>query len=229
MNIGYARVSTNDGRQRLDLQIDALLAAGCAKKSIYTDQAAGGAIAERPQLSACLRALRDGDTLHVWKLDRLGRSLKELIGTVETIHAAGAGLRVLTGKGADIDTTTVAGRLIFSIFGALAEFEAELIRERTKAGLAAARRRGKSTGRPAAFGREQIRYAAAALSDPQSRVTEVAKQLGVGTSTIYRYVSPDGQLRPPAKAILETPAKKKPAKRPKATKTDHPLCAFRYE
>jgi Resolvase, N terminal domain len=138
MLIGYMRVSKADGSQTTDLQRDALLNAGVDAAHLYEDQASGRLDA-RPGLLAVLKALRTGDTLVVWKLDRLGRDLRHLINTVHDLTERGVGLKVLTGQGAAIDTTTPAGKLIFGIFAALAEFERELIAERTKAGLAAAR------------------------------------------------------------------------------------------
>jgi DNA invertase Pin-like site-specific DNA recombinase len=132
--IGYMRVSKADGSQVLDLQRDALLAAGVTERHIYSDTASGSKD-ERPGLASCLQSLREGDTLVVWKLDRLGRNLRHLINTVHDLTTAGVGLRVLTGQGAAIDTTTAAGKLVFGIFAALAEFERELITERTRAGL----------------------------------------------------------------------------------------------
>ena len=140
MLIGYARVSKADGSQSVDLQQDALIAAGVDEAHIYKDKASGNKD-ERPGLLACLKALRTGDVLVIWKLDRLGRSLKHLVKTVSDLSERGIGLKVLTGAGAQIDTTTPAGKLSFGIFAALAEFESELIRERTMAGLAAARAR----------------------------------------------------------------------------------------
>ena len=146
MLIGYARISKADGSQSLDLQRDALSAAGVAEAQLYEDRASG-ARDDRPGLEACLRALRAGDVLVVWKLDRLGRTLAHLVTTVRDLSERGIGLRVLTGQGAEIDTTTPAGRMIFGIFATLAEFERDLIRERTLAGLAAARARGRKGGR----------------------------------------------------------------------------------
>ncbi len=137
MLIGYARVSKADGSQSLDLQRDALGAAGVQPDQVYEDRASGGRD-NRPGLEACLRALREGDVLVVWKLDRLGRSLAHLVNVVKDLSGRGVGLRVLTGKGAQIDTTTSSGRMIFGIFATLAEFERDLIRERTMAGLAPA-------------------------------------------------------------------------------------------
>lgn len=138
MLIGYARVSKADGFQSLDLQRDALAQAGVAAEAAYADQVSGKRDS-RPSLDACLKALRAGDVLVVWKLDRLGRDLCHLVNVVQDLTERDIGLRVLAGQGAQIDTTTPAGRLIFGIFRALAEFERELIRERTIAGLAAAR------------------------------------------------------------------------------------------
>ncbi len=132
MLIGYARVSKADGSQSLDLQHDALRAAGVERDNIYDDLASGGRD-DRPGLTACLKSLRDGDVLVVWKLDRLGRSLAHLVNTVKELSDRKIGLRVLTGKGAQIDTTTASGRMVFGIFATLAEFERDLIRERTMA------------------------------------------------------------------------------------------------
>ena len=140
------RVSKADGSQVLDLQRDALIAAGVAERHMYSDTASGK-LDERPGLAACLQSLREGDTLVVWKLDRLGRNLRHLVNTVHDLTAGGIGLRVLTGQGASIDTTTAAGKLVFSFFAGLAEFERELTVERTLAGLASARARGRVGGR----------------------------------------------------------------------------------
>jgi len=140
------RVSKADGSQVFDLQLDALVDSGVSERNIYSDTASGKQDT-RPGLESCLKALRPGDTLVVWKLDRLGRSLRHLVNIVHEITEQRIGLRVLTGQGAAVDTTTAAGKLVFGIFAALAEFERELIRERTIAGLAAARARGRSGGR----------------------------------------------------------------------------------
>src|ERR671939_1153496 len=148
MLIGYARVSTDD--QNLDLQRDALQKAGC--EQIYTD-AVSGTKDQRPGLEDALSHLREGDTLVVWRLDRLGRSLRHLIDTVTSLAAEGVGFKSLTEA---IDTTTTGGKLVFHIFGALAEFEREIIRERTRAGLAAARARGKNGGRPKSLTQKQV-------------------------------------------------------------------------
>src|SRR3954451_11433340 len=135
MLVGYVRVSKADGSQATDLQRDALKVAGVNARHIYEDTTSGRRD-ERPGLTACLKALRERDTLVVWKLDRLGRDLRHLVNTVHDLTARGVGLKVLTGQGAAIDTTTAAGKLVFGIFAALAEFERELIAERTRAGLA---------------------------------------------------------------------------------------------
>ncbi|MXS81009.1 Resolvase, N terminal domain [Nitrosomonas eutropha] len=147
MLIGYMRVSKADGSQSTDLQEDALLSAGVDPFQLYEDQASGKR-EDRPGLAACLKALREGDTLLVWKLDRLGRNLRHLINTVHDLTSKGVGFKVLTGHGAAIDTTSAAGKLVFGIFAALAEFERELISERTIAGLDSARARGRKGGRP---------------------------------------------------------------------------------
>ena len=147
MLIGYARVSKNDGTQSLDLQKAALSEAGVKSDDIYEDLESGKND-DRPGLNAALKAIRNGDTLVVWKIDRLGRSLSHLVATIQNLNFKGVQLRILTGQGAALDTTTASGKFIFGIFAALAEFERELIIERTKAGLNAARARGRSDGAP---------------------------------------------------------------------------------
>ena len=147
MLIGYMRVSKADGSQVLDLQRDALLGAGIPADRLYEDHASGKRD-DRPGLEACLKALRKDDTLVAWKLDRLGRDLRHLVNLVHDLTGRGVGLKVLAGQGANLDTTTANGRLVFGIFAALAEFERELIVERTRAGLASARARGRNGGRP---------------------------------------------------------------------------------
>ncbi len=203
MLIGYARVSKADGSQALDLQKDALLAAGVAEDRIYDDMASGHRDA-RPGLTACLKAVRDGDVVTVWKLDRLGRNLRHLVNLVQELHDKGAGLKVLTGQGANIDTTTASGKLVFGIFAALAEFERELIRERTQAGLAAARARGRKGGRPFALTKAQIRLAQAAMGQRETKVGELCRELEVSKATLYRYVGPDGSLRERGTKVLES-------------------------
>ena len=156
MDIGYARVSSSDGSQVCDLQIDSLLEAGVLKKNIYQDNSSGKN-SVRLGLESCLKALRQGDTLVVWKLDRLGRDLKHLINTVEELHSRDVGFKVLSAQGVNINTTTASGKLVFGIFAALAEFERELIRERTIAGLKAARARGNKGGRKFQLTKSQVK------------------------------------------------------------------------
>jgi len=201
MLVGYMRVSKADGSQALDLQSDALAAAGVGPAQLYEDRASGRAD-DRPGLSSCLKSLRDGDTLVVWKLDRLGRDLHHLVNTVHDLTARGVGLKVLTGQGAAIDTTTAAGKLVFGIFAALAEFERELISERTVAGLASARARGRKGGRPYKMTPAKLRLAAASMDQPSTKVSELCKELGVTRQTLYRHVSPAGELRPDGLRLL---------------------------
>ena len=183
MNIGYARVSTED--QNLDLQRDALGAAGC--EAVFEDHGISGAVNGngRKGLADALAACGAGDVLVVWKLDRLGRSLLDLVELVETLKAKGAGLKVLAGHGATVDTTTANGRLIFGIFAALAEFERELIRERTRAGMRAARRRGRHVGRPKRLTPDQLDHARALIASGKGKGI-VAALLGVDVSTLRR-------------------------------------------
>jgi len=202
MLIGYVRVSKSDGSQSLDLQRDALLEAGVESHRIYEDLASGRKDA-RPGLDNCLKALQPGNTLVIWKLDRLGRDLKHLVGLVDTFNQLQVGLKVLAGAGAQIDTTTANGRLVFGIFAALAEFEAELIRERTQAGLKAARARGRVGGRPRKMTLTTLKMAMSAMSDPQSNSKEVAKRLGITTATLYSYVNGDGSVKALGQRLLD--------------------------
>jgi DNA invertase Pin-like site-specific DNA recombinase len=204
MLIGYARVSKADGSQSLDLQRDALAAAGVDDAQIYSDKASGKKD-DRPGLDACLKALRKGDVLVIWKLDRLGRSLQHLVQVVAELTKRGVGLKVITGQGAQIDTTTPAGRLSFGIFASLAEFESELIRERTMAGLQAARARGRHGGRRFALTKAQIRLAQAAMANRDTSVAHLCKELGVKPVTLYRYFDPNGNLRDHGVRALTTP------------------------
>ncbi len=199
--IGYMRVSKADGSQVLYLQKDALLASGVTPRHIYEDRASGKRD-DRPGLSSCLKAIRKGDTLVVWKLDRLGRDLKHLVNTVHDLTERGVGLKVLTGQGAAIDTTTPAGKLVFGIFAALAEFERDLISERTKAGLASARARGRSGGRPYKMTPAKLRLAMASMGKPDTKVSDLCKELKITRQTLYRHVSPDGKLRPDGKKLM---------------------------
>ena len=189
MKIGYARVSTTD--QNLQLQLDALHGAGVAFESTYTDKASGKSDS-RPGLDSCLKALRKGDTLVVWKLDRLGRNLRHLINTVRELEERGVGFKVLTGQGANIDTATPAGKLTFGIFAALAEFERSLISERTKAGLKSARARGRRGGAKAKISPHPLPRVnakaepAALVRDKNFSLAKAAEELGVHRSTLWR-------------------------------------------
>ena len=201
MLVGYMRVSKADGSRGTDLQRDALPAAGVGPDNLYEDQASGKKD-DRPHLAACLKALRHGDTLLVWKLDRLGRDLRHLVNTVHELTDRGIGLKVLTGEGAAIDTTTASGKLVFGIFAALAEFERALISERTVAGLAAARARGRTGGRPFKMTPAKIRLAMAAMGQKETKVGALCKELGITRQTLYRHVSPSGELRPDGAKLL---------------------------
>ncbi|MDH2020458.1 recombinase family protein [Acinetobacter ursingii] len=176
MIIGYARVSTHD--QNLDSQLDALQKADC--EQIFQEKITGKS-KDRPELLSCLKALRKGDVLIVWKLDRLARSLKDLVEIITDLNQREIGFKSLTEA---IDTTSATGRLVFHIFGALAEFEHSLIRERTIAGLDAARARGRKGGRKPSMSENDIKKAKAMLSDPQITKTEVAKHFGVSRVTL---------------------------------------------
>ena len=178
--IGYARVSTDD--QHLGLQRDALTKAGCC---VIYEEAASGKSTARPELSQCRKALREGDTLVVWRLDRLGRSLPDLVQIVAELEQRGVGFESLTEK---IETDSAAGRLVFHVFAALSEFERNLIRERTQAGLAAARARGRAGGRKPKLDDQQVREIKALLRDPEIQVADVARRYGVSRTTLYKHV-----------------------------------------
>ena len=187
MKIGYARVSTF--QQNLDLQLDALKKEGCEK--IYTEKASG-AKAERPELQDLLDNLRKGDVVVVWKLDRLGRSLKHLVELVEQLTEKGVGLKSLNDP---IDTSTSHGKLVFNIFASLAEFERDIIRERTMAGLSAARARGRVGGRPKGLSEEAQKTAMAAeilYKEQELSVADICKKLDISKSTLYRYLKTRG-------------------------------------
>lgn len=205
MLIGYMRVSKTDGSQVLDLQRDALTAAGVTAGHLYEDLASGRRD-DRPGLAACLKSLRAGDTLVVWKLDRLGRDLRHLVNLMHDLTARGVGLKVLAGEGSAIDTTTAAGKLVFGIFAALAEFERSLIAERTKAGLMAARARGRNGGAPFKMTASKLRLAQAAMGKPETKVGTLCRELGITRQTLYRHVAPDGSLREHGRKLLGTHA-----------------------
>lgn len=197
MRVGYARVSTND--QSPELQLEALRRADCTK--VFTEKASGGRD-DRPELTRVLTdVLRAGDTLVVWKLDRLARSLKKLIATAEDLRTAGIGLVSLTES---IDTTTPGGTLTFHIFGAIAQFERALIRERTTAGLVEARKRGRKGGRPPAMRPNDIVAARALMNEGTLPVRDIARRMGVSVATLYRHTGKRG--RPAAPALTEVEA-----------------------
>src|SRR4051794_5117727 len=180
MLIGYARISTTD--QTLDLQRDALTKAGCTR--IFTDTASGAQL-ERTGLTDALSHVREGDILVVWKLDRLGRSLKDLITRITELNDRKIGFRSLTEQ---IDTTTSGGKLIFHIFGALAEFERDIIKERTSAGLEAARARGRTGGRRKSLTASKQALAQKLYADKETAMAEICKILGISRTTLWRYV-----------------------------------------
>ncbi len=184
MLIGYARVST--GEQTLDLQLDALQKAGCEKTYRET---ASGAAAERPVLADVVGYLRPGDTLVVWRLDRLGRSLQHLIETIAQLADRGIGFKSLTEQ---IDTTTSGGKLVFHVFGALAEFERDLIRERTQAGLSAARARGRLGGRPKLLTPEKRKLAVQLYRAKEHSIAEICRLMGISKPTLYSYLAEAG-------------------------------------
>jgi len=169
---------------------------------IYNDLASGS-LDERPGLASCLKALRDGDTLIVWKLDRLGRNLRHLVNTVHELTGKGVGFHVLTGQGASINTRTPEGKLVFGIFAALAEFERVLVSERTKVGLASARARGRNGGGQYKMTPAKLRLAMAAMGQKETIVSELCKELGVTRQTLYRHLGPNGALRQDGQKLLE--------------------------
>lgn len=201
MLIGYMRVSKIDGSQSLDLQRDALIKAGVDVANIYEDLASGKND-NRPGLMAALKALRSGDTFVVWKIDRMGRSLSHLVSTIQDLSKRGISLHVLTGQGAALDTTTASGKMVFGIFAALAEFERELIIERTKAGLASAKARGRVGGAPFKMTPAKVRLAMSAMGKPETKISDLCEELGVTRQTLYRHVAPNGQIRSDGEKLL---------------------------
>lgn len=202
MFIGYMRVSKADGSQSLDLQRDALMKAGVGEADIYEDMVSGKN-EERAGLLMALKALRKGDTLVVWKVDRLGRSLSHLVSIIENLTKRKIHLKVLSGQGTALDTTTSSGKMVFNIFAALSEFEHDLIVERTRAGLASARARGRFGGAPFKMTPAKVRLAMAAMGKPETKVSKLCKELGVTRQTLYRHVAPDGTLRQDGKKLLK--------------------------
>jgi DNA invertase Pin-like site-specific DNA recombinase len=201
MLIGYVRVSKADGSQILDLQKDALISAGVHVDRIYEDFASGR-FDDRPGLNNCLKALQPNNTLVIWKLDRLGRNLKHLVNIAEELKNRSIGLKVITGQGAQIDTTSSHGKLVFGMFAALAEFERELIIERTQAGLKAARARGRMGGRPRKMDIHTLNMAMSAMSDQKAVAKQVAKRLGITTTTLYMYVNGDGSAKEAGQKLI---------------------------
>lgn len=201
MLIGYMRVSKTDSSGVLDLQRDALLAAGVDPARLYEDHASS----RRDDwlgLEACLNSLRPSDTLVAWKLDRLGRDLRHMVTLAHELTGRGVGLRVLAGEGTAIDTTSPDGPLMCGVFAALAEFERELIVERTKAGLSSARARGRRGGRPYKMTPAKLRLAQAAMGRRDTGVGALCAQLGITRQTLYRHLDPAGRLRPDGERLL---------------------------
>lgn len=183
--VGYARVSTED--QELNLQRDALKHEGCTEDMIFVDKSSGSKT-QRPGLDACLNTLQPGDTLVVWRLDRLGRSMPHLVHLVEDLRTRGVGFRSICDG--EIDTTTASGELVFNIFSALAQFERRLIQERTRAGLAAARARGRTGGRkPITTKDPKVRMARRMYQDQEMGIEEICRTLQISRATFYRYVA----------------------------------------
>lgn len=203
MHVGYARVSTQD--QNPELQLDALKGAGC--EQVFVEKITGTGLKTRPEWESCKRVLRKGDTLVVWRLDRLGRSLRELVATIQELEDRSVGFRSLT---ENIDTTSAGGKLIFHIFGALAEFEHSLIRERTVAGLAAARARGRKGGRKPKLSKTDVKKVAAMLRDPLITKSEVAEHFGVTRMTLNKALDREGYPQNPAAPDIDTTKKEEP-------------------
>jgi DNA invertase Pin-like site-specific DNA recombinase len=202
MLIGYSWVSIHEEPQSALLQRDALIAAGVAPSQIHEDTV-GRILDARPGLSSTLIALHEGDTLIVWKLDRLGRNLPDLVNTVHDITNRGIGIRVLSGHGASIGTVTPGAYLIVDIFAALVEFERDRVSQRTKAGLARARARGRKGGAPFKMTTAKLRLALVAMAQPDTNVTDLCRELRISRQTLYRHVGPDGALRDDGERLLK--------------------------
>jgi DNA invertase Pin-like site-specific DNA recombinase len=194
MKLDYARFSKADGSQTHALKVNALMAARVKRDQIYTDEASGK-LGKRPDLEACLKACQPGDVLHIWILGRLERDLKHLVLSVSGLSERSIGLNVIIGQGANIDTTTARSKLVFGIFAPLAEFEGDFIRERTMAGLAAARTHGCTGSRGFGLSNYQIRFSQSGMANSDTLVTDLCKELNISRATPYRYVSAKGELR----------------------------------
>lgn len=201
MLIGYMRVSAVDGPQATISQRHALIAAGVAEKHLYEDCALGKTDA-RPGLDAALKALRIGDTLVVWKLDRLGRDLRHLVSVVHDLARRGIGLKVLSGPWASLDTTASADAWLGNVFAALTEFEHQLHSERTKAGQASARAFGRRGGAPYKMTVEKLHFAMAAMGQADTNVGEICNEIGITRQTLFRHLAPDGSLRHDGEKLL---------------------------
>lgn len=201
MKIGYVRVSK--GSQNFDLQVDAILKYGVKPENIYKD-ISSGAKSDRPELERCLKSLQNGDVLVVWKLDRLGRSLKHLVNVVEDLNNRGILFKALSGTDSAIDTTTSIGKFIFGVFAAMAEFERNMIKERVMAGLSAARARGRIGGAPYKMTPAKLKLAQAAMKNRSTSVSKLCKELGISRQTLYRFVDPNGNIRADGKKLLES-------------------------
>ncbi len=197
--IGYMRVSKSDGSQTLDLQRQPLLDAGVRPDDLYEDYASGK-FDDRPGLNTCLAALMEGDTLVIWKLDRLGRNLKHLIEIIEDLNKRKIGLKVITEQ---YDTTTAHGMLIFNIFANIAQYERALIIERTQAGLAAARARGRCGGRPRKIDVQKLRLIVTAMQDKTTNITHLAQNFNIKREVVYSYVRADGTLTERGKKLMQ--------------------------
>ena len=193
MLVGYMRVSTHE--QTTDLQMDALIKAGVAQDWIYSDTGSGTR-KDLPGWKDCNKVLRSGDTLVIWRLDRLGRSLQHLVEIMNDLDKREVGFRILEGQGSNLDTNTAEGRMLFNLFAVLAEYERSLISERTKAGLAAARSRGRKGGRPWLLTPTQVLGLSEAMKNRTAKPRELARELGISIPTLYNYVSETGELRP---------------------------------
>lgn len=203
------RVSKVDGSQSFDLQKDALIKVGVCESNIYEDKASGKND-DRPGLNAALKSLRKDDTLVVWKIDRLGRSLSHLVSIISDLTNREVDLKILSGQGAALDTTTASGKMVFGIFAALSEFERDLIIERTMAGLASARARGRVGGAPFKMTAAKVRLAMSAMGKPETKIRELCEELKITRQTLYRHVSPTGELRQDGKKLI----KEKPSEIP---------------